>query len=168
MTLDQQDELARKIIELWPEAQLIDRRVNDSHGYRAVHLVPKIGRCSVEIQLRTMWQDTWAQLMESYGDAWGRAIRYGGDPDEPGVIVTESDPPMTRRQAVDRWKTMGNMLHELAKAENAVARMRAATPEGGDALDRLDSSMESLKVQFRDLRTTVESVREELDQQSRG
>ncbi|MGB7053632.1 MAG: hypothetical protein WBG41_18860, partial [Acidimicrobiales bacterium] len=76
MTLDEQDQIAAAIAKLWPETQIIDRREIPSHGYRAVHLVPRIGRCPVEIQLRTLYQDTWAQLMESFGDRWGRAIRY--------------------------------------------------------------------------------------------
>jgi hypothetical protein len=94
MTLDEQDEMASAIAALWPGAKTIDRRERPSHGYRAVHIVPRIGHCQVEIQLRTFYQDTWAQMMESFGDRWGRAIRYGGMPDDPDTVIT-ANPPMT-------------------------------------------------------------------------
>ena len=80
MTLDEQDALVASILELWPDAAVIDRREIPSHGYRAVHVVPKIQGHSVEIQVRTIYQDTWAQMMERFGDIWGREVRYGGQP----------------------------------------------------------------------------------------
>jgi hypothetical protein len=46
MSLDEQDAIADKIRGLWPDAQLFDRRANPSHGYRAIHLVPRIGGLS--------------------------------------------------------------------------------------------------------------------------
>lgn len=98
-TLDEQDALADRITELWPGAKVIDRREKASSGYRAVHVVPRIGRCDVEIQIRTRYQDTWAQVMEGLGDAWGRAIRYGGGPDEANRLA--SDGPLTRAQVVE-------------------------------------------------------------------
>ena len=42
MTLDEQDEIAAAIAELWPSTQIVDRRASPSHGYRAIHLVPRI------------------------------------------------------------------------------------------------------------------------------
>ena len=59
MTLDEQDEIAAAIAELWPSTQIVDRRASPSHGYRAIHLVPeKLAGRPVEIQLRSMFQDT--------------------------------------------------------------------------------------------------------------
>jgi hypothetical protein len=75
----------------------------------------------VEIQVRTIYQDGWAQLMEAWGDAWGRAIRYGGDPELPDL---EEFPGMTRREVVREWIKGGDALHEMADVENDLARMR--------------------------------------------
>jgi len=47
-----------------------------------VHLVVKLDGIPVEVQVRTVLQHAWAQSMERLGDAWGRAIRYGGEPDD--------------------------------------------------------------------------------------
>jgi ppGpp synthetase/RelA/SpoT-type nucleotidyltranferase len=68
MTLDEQDQMAALVQGLWPGARLIDRRAKPSHGYRAVHIVPRVRYCPVEIQIRTLYQDGWAQTMETLGD----------------------------------------------------------------------------------------------------
>ena len=67
------------ITEAFPGSELLDRRQMPSFGYRAIHVISRVERCPVEIQLRTHYQDTWAQAMEFFGDRWGRAIRYGGE-----------------------------------------------------------------------------------------
>jgi ppGpp synthetase/RelA/SpoT-type nucleotidyltranferase len=57
-----------------------DRRVNPSHGYRAVHVIAAVGRLSVEVQIRTDLQHAWAELSE----AWDRRIegvKYGVGPE---------------------------------------------------------------------------------------
>jgi ppGpp synthetase/RelA/SpoT-type nucleotidyltranferase len=38
-----------------------DRREKPSHGYRAVHVIPRVDAHSIEIQVRTPLQDIWAQ-----------------------------------------------------------------------------------------------------------
>jgi len=87
MTLAGQDALVAQLRDLWPTAKLVDRRAAPMHGYRAVHLVPKIAGCRVEVQVRTHLQDLWAQAMESLGDQWGRGVRYGLGPLEPDRLV---------------------------------------------------------------------------------
>jgi len=71
------------ILDLFPEAHVVDRRPSPSHGYRAVHLIVAIDRRLIEIQVRTEFQDLWAQLLERMADAYGRQIRYGGVPSDP-------------------------------------------------------------------------------------
>lgn len=78
-----QEELARQVEALYPGARRIDRRATPSHGYRAIHVVVPVDVCWVEVQIRTRLQDLWAQLVERLGDAWGRQIRYGGQPEDP-------------------------------------------------------------------------------------
>jgi ppGpp synthetase/RelA/SpoT-type nucleotidyltranferase len=162
MTLDEQDALAAQIMGIWPGAKLIDRRVQPSHGYRAVHIVPRIGRCDVEIQVRTLYQDTWAQAMESFGDSYGRSIRYGGEPDEPNRPVSEGQ--MTRSELVSYWKAAADPLYELAQMENEVAQLRAESRPGpgDDEIGRLEGEIET---RFQQLRQLVADVRGILDRQ---
>ncbi len=72
--IDIQDELEQE----FPGAAIIDRIEKPSHGYRAIHLVPKIEGRRVEIQLRTARQHSWAQLIEMLSDSVDSAVKYGG------------------------------------------------------------------------------------------
>jgi hypothetical protein len=97
-----QDAWVARIAACFPDHRVRDRRREPSHGYRAVHLVARVEGLPVEIQVRTEWQDRWAQAMERLGDCWGRAIRYGGgpeSPDRPEVIGVR--PARPRREWVD-------------------------------------------------------------------
>jgi hypothetical protein len=166
MTLDEQDAIAQRIQSLWPSetTKVIDRRLSPSHGYRAVHIVPRIDRCSVEIQLRTLYQDTWAQVMESFGDRWGRAIRYGGDPDDPEAPAGP-DATTTRRQMVELWKGAAEGLYQLAQVENRISRLMKGTAIGETAtLEELQAQVETqfggMKSLERELRSALSRLTE--------
>ena len=60
---------------------LFDRREKSSHGYRAVHLVVQALGLPVEIQIRTILQQSWAELCEKAADLIDPEIKYGGGPD---------------------------------------------------------------------------------------
>jgi|ERR1700678_866408 len=143
MSLEEQDEIAAKIVDLWPGTRLIDRRLNPSHGYRAIHLVARIDGCPVEIQLRTLYQDTWAQVMESLGDSWGRAVRYGGEPDDPKVTVYDGS-SVTRSELVHSWIGFSDSLYELAKAESTLARLQDLPSKSPD----LENEVRDLEMRF--------------------
>jgi ppGpp synthetase/RelA/SpoT-type nucleotidyltranferase len=92
MTLSEQNRICDLINGLWPDAKVVDRRQTPTHGYRAVHIVAQIEGCYVEIQVRTIYQNAWAPFTEMLGDAWGRAIRYGGQLKESSISLGRSDP----------------------------------------------------------------------------
>lgn len=56
-----------------------------------MHVIVNVDGMPIEIQIRTELQDLWAQIFERLGDVWGRAIRYGGEPDgipgDPSVFA---------------------------------------------------------------------------------
>lgn len=60
--------------------RVIDRRVEPSHGYRAVHLELRVHGTCCEIQIRTRFQHQWAEISEQTSDVLGRELRYGGSP----------------------------------------------------------------------------------------
>jgi len=78
----EQDDLVARLVDLWPDARVKDRRHEPMHGYRAVHVIPTIEGWPLEIQVRTLRQDTMANILERTADRWGRQIRYGGGPDD--------------------------------------------------------------------------------------
>lgn len=133
MTLAQQDELVTRIGALLPDHRVRDRRREPSHGYRAVHVVARIDGLPVEIQVRTHWQDRWAQAMEHLGDCWGRAIRYGGEPEDPDRQERMSLPGLQPRARRDWTALLIALQEDVARAEEAAAPepvKRLLQPEG--------------------------------------
>ena len=74
----QQNRAVESILELFPNARVIDRRSKPSHGYRAVHIIVDRSGKLVEIQVRTYLQHRWAELSEKMSDVRDPRIKYGG------------------------------------------------------------------------------------------
>jgi ppGpp synthetase/RelA/SpoT-type nucleotidyltranferase len=51
-------------------------------GYRAVHVIVEKDGCYVEVQLRTPWQDAWAQSVEQDTRRLGERLKFGSGPDD--------------------------------------------------------------------------------------
>lgn len=150
MTLAEQDRVTARIAALWPATKVFDRRETPSFGYRAVHIIPKVDGCYVEIQLRTLFQDTWAQFMEMLGDQWGRTIRYGGLPDNPDEPAGST----TRRELVTLWLQMSPHIAKLEEREDFRARMEGTfSDEEREVLDvEIDEGFGELRDLLRELR----------------
>jgi hypothetical protein len=156
MTLSEQDAVASAIVNSFPGSDLLDRRKTPSFGYRAVHVIAEINGCHVEIQLRTHYQDTWAQAMEFFGDRWGREIRYGGDPIDPDRRDGATNGP-TRRELIEGLKTFGDSLHALAEVEDSLEelRVRGADPGRIEELEaKISTTFSQQKAAYEILRDT--------------
>jgi putative GTP pyrophosphokinase len=57
-------------------------RVPKKSGYRAIHLVVMQDERRIEIQLRTPWQDMWAQSAEEDTARLGLGLKFGLGPDD--------------------------------------------------------------------------------------
>jgi Region found in RelA / SpoT proteins len=83
----EQDLLAAEVERSFPgdprPPRTRDRRNDPSHGYRAVHVIVSFEDLNIEVQVRTITQHLWADLMERLADRLGRGIRYGEDPVVP-------------------------------------------------------------------------------------
>jgi putative GTP pyrophosphokinase len=51
-------------------------------GYRAVHVIVEKDGCYVEIQLRTPWQDAWAQSVEQDTRRLRAGLKFGAGPSD--------------------------------------------------------------------------------------
>lgn len=80
--------LVTRLKEIFPEATVVDRLSTPSHGYRAVHVIPKISGRVVEIQVRTEMQHHWAELSEKLSDVLDPAIKYGGGAEDIRKTLT--------------------------------------------------------------------------------
>ncbi len=113
----EQDDAAARVREHFEisghRCKVVDRRLIPSHGYRALHLVVKVGPIQAEIQIRTELEDTWAQIVERLADQWGRAIRYGGEPIHPEAEVRAGQQVFSRREAVVYLAELGTSINEF-------------------------------------------------------
>ncbi|MEX0784413.1 MAG: hypothetical protein WD557_17370 [Dehalococcoidia bacterium] len=74
----------------FPGARVRDYRTASQFGYRAVHVITTLedGK-SVEIQVRTMPQNMWANLSESVARGFDIRLKYGGGPESILVALGE-------------------------------------------------------------------------------
>ncbi len=139
---DEQNDIVQSVVTCFAdggrEPKVKDRRDEPSHGYRAVHVVVTVQDLPVEIQIRTERQDTWAQIVESLGDRWGRQIRYGEGPAEPdrpivpGASVTRAklwtlvQGMSDRTDTVERWQ---QSVMDIVRFHEVTAAMSADDPD---------------------------------------
>jgi hypothetical protein len=114
-----QDAILRKSVKLFSETRVVDRRLQPSHGYRAVHLIVGVSDRVVEVQLRTVLQHEWAQFSEKLADVVDPELKYGGGSEEARRILSmmsalvagheagEAEIPLTdeARQIFDRSRS---------------------------------------------------------------
>lgn len=142
MDLNDQDALVRALTIEFPGARVIDRRASPSFGYRAVHVVVRVGRCLCEIQVRTSQQHLWAEIVERLADRWGRQIRYGGPPDDRSRKIQNT----TRQQFWELVVGVSDTVHgieEVAATQNLGVDAGEA-PEGVDRVE-LEEVRQSLR-----------------------
>jgi ppGpp synthetase/RelA/SpoT-type nucleotidyltranferase len=83
----EQDATAFRLELEFPGARMLDRRARPSFGYRAVHVIVPIFGKFVEVQIRTLLQDRWAQCSEELAFTIDPAIKYGGGPPEIAALL---------------------------------------------------------------------------------
>jgi ppGpp synthetase/RelA/SpoT-type nucleotidyltranferase len=134
-----QDEMVQKIVATFKNEtrppRVKDRREEPSAGYRAVHVIVTVDGVPVEVQVRTLNQDLWAQIVERLADRWGREIRYGGSPPEPQMPA----PIATFGTRTDflRWLVeLSDSIADFEQTEQNVGELEAST-------DRLRAQAES-------------------------
>ncbi|NOT62014.1 MAG: hypothetical protein HOP19_17510 [Acidobacteria bacterium] len=85
-----QNEIVERITGLFEKVSVVDRRVQPSHGYRAVHVIVGVENKLVEVQVRTRLQHLWAELSERFSD-FDSTIKYGGgSPSDQKILLTLS------------------------------------------------------------------------------
>ena len=111
VNLAEQDVISRKIADVFASTKISDRRQRPSFGYRAVHVIVKLGDCFIEVQVRTYLQDLWAQGFEKVADRIGRGIRYGAFP--------------TAADERSRVAALMEISREIANVEQSIDGLRA-------------------------------------------
>ena len=130
MDLNEQDAIVRALTAEFRPVRVTDRRLVPSFGYRAVHVVVRVGRCWCEIQVRTSQQHLWAEIVERLADRWGRQIRYGGQPDDPQREIADS----TR---LEFWNAVIAISDAVHRIEEVAANQNFGI-DAGEAPEGLD------------------------------
>ena len=73
-----QENVLESLKGIFENVTVVDRRKQPSHGYRAVHAIVSYSGKVVEIQIRTVLQQLWAEMSEKFSDVVEPAIKYGG------------------------------------------------------------------------------------------
>lgn len=94
-------------------------------GYRAVHVVIERDGCFVEIQLRTPWQDAWAQSVEQDTRRLQEGLKFGAGPTDLRDYFRVIAEYLEKRE-YDQVPEQG-LLEELSKL---FAATRRYYPEG--------------------------------------
>jgi len=77
-TIIDQNQIVSSLANLFPNSDIVDRRLHPSHGYRGVHIIVDVEGQSIEIQVRSMLQHLWAEMSEKLSDVIDPSIKYGG------------------------------------------------------------------------------------------
>ena len=144
MNRTEQDQLVKRIVELFPGADVKDRRAEPSHGYRAVHVIVEVDQRLVEIQVRTVLQDLWAQVVERLADRWGRGIRYGELPNDPDAEVGDG---ATRRDVIEGLMTQSRVTDMVEQAAVWMAEAEARLVRAEKHLESAPTTPDILELQ---------------------
>ena len=138
----EQERVVTAVTEAFAARSIVDRRTEPSYGYRAVHVVVEMFGKSVEVQIRTSLQHSWAELSEKLSDTVDPNIKYGGG-------------PLKERQFLDFASKLGATIErvelETARVKSAVA---SAPEEAPDELKRTLIELEQILSETRDLLKT--------------
>jgi putative GTP pyrophosphokinase len=122
-----QDEVTAQLVRAFPESRLADRREIPSHGYRAVHVVVQYGGKTVEVQIRTVLEHSWAELSEKLADVVDPSVKYGGGPEIVRTLLAKTSrnigvtEDLERRFAQLKSRARSEELQELADIESRFA-----------------------------------------------
>jgi ppGpp synthetase/RelA/SpoT-type nucleotidyltranferase len=163
LTLRQQDDLVAELQRCFAKVRIVDRRARPMFGYRAVHVIADVDGFPVEIQVRTLAQDSWAQMMERFGDVHGREIRYGELPP-----LASGDARRAIQQTVERLTDVGDLLAEFEQVWDRIHRTIAKVRLLERQLDeyrtrRIKRSLDSAQADLAALRREYERVNRRLD-----
>ena len=158
--LDEQDETVQRVSEAFSNAKVFDLRLQPRCGYRAVHTVIQSLGLPVELQIRTGWQDAWANMSELFADRFGIAVKYCGGSAEPQAILgTGSD---LFRDFERYWRESARLSvagSTLAERLEAAVRSNARWPDHQRRLSAQIQELEDLVMRHLAFRERFEQFR---------
>jgi ppGpp synthetase/RelA/SpoT-type nucleotidyltranferase len=93
-----------------------------------VHVIVSVDELPVEVQIRTKAQHLWAEVFERLADRLGRAIRYGGLPQEPGATMGQHSAQDLLAQVIEASQGIAiteKLEVDLKELEESVASLQS-------------------------------------------
>src|SRR5215216_4354217 len=116
-----QESVVQSLTSLFEHTTVSDRRAKPSHGYRAVHVIVNSQGRLIEIQIRTAFQQLWAELSEKFSDVIDPAIKYGGGNETIQTLLADLSNDVAAQEALElRFMNVVTRIaavNELADAE---------------------------------------------------
>lgn len=147
----EQEQVVVSLCAVFPGASVVDRRANPSYGYRAVHVIARISRKLIEIQVRTPLQHLWAELSETLSDVHDPEIKYGGGPEMDRELLARASRSVARLEEfekniaqVEEQRSGGERQQHLQQLRQEVLEMKK---ELAEFLSKVISDLETRKGQ---------------------
>jgi putative GTP pyrophosphokinase len=112
----EQDQFVASLKADFPDASVMDRRENPSHGYRAVHIIVEISGKPIEIQVRSALQHLWAEVSEKSSDVLDSTIKYGGGSGPWRDFLEKSSKSVAFYEAFEKTHSQAVASKEVADA----------------------------------------------------
>jgi ppGpp synthetase/RelA/SpoT-type nucleotidyltranferase len=157
--LREQRQAIREISRAFPPemTRVSDRLSGEHQGYRALHIIVKQGRYECEVQVRTPYQNRWAQLFEGLGDRWGRDIRYMKEFPDADKTVEVKGAVVTRREVVQDMKYTSA---GIAEAESFQEEIANAEVRLGVHADEFEERKREVEMRFNNVDSFFQALRE--------
>jgi putative GTP pyrophosphokinase len=141
-----QNRVVADLLAAFPEVLLVDRRVFPSYGYRAVHLIVSVEEKLIEIQVRTVLQNAWAELSEKFSDVVEASIKYGGgDGETRELLDSVSKGIALREDAENRMSALPSRPETDEKRRDLLNQMARDRKELLMACERLIEALEEIR-----------------------
>jgi putative GTP pyrophosphokinase len=123
--------VSRRLRKTWTIVRVRDYIAEPkSSGYRALHLVVRRGGYPIEVQLRTVLQDAWANQVEEDGRRIGVGLKFGAgaaDIHAYYVVMSDAFAFLDRGEAIPA-ELAATLNERYAKIRGALLRGEGSTP----------------------------------------
>ena len=144
----EQQDAPNLLCEVFEETIVSDRRAKPSNGYRAIHVIVRLGEKQVEIQVRTQLQHLWAELSERLSD-FDPAIKYGGGNQDDQKLLSSLATSIQKLETIET--SLAGLERETLKEKSDIAKFEQAREL--DSIDQkaLDELKQNNIVMTRDI-----------------